>query len=94
MARNRSEKSPSGDPMVDEAIRAWLRLALSQRRGDERARRRRFDRLEIDAYERLDRHQRQLRWQMMTDGLGDNETENVIALFGHEPEFQDGAQSK
>ena len=30
----------------------------------------------------------------MTDGLGDNETENVIALFGHEPEFQDGAQSK
>lgn len=25
MPRNRSEKSPSGDPMIDDYLRAWLR---------------------------------------------------------------------
>jgi len=94
MARNKSEKSPSGDPMVDEALRAWLRLALAKRRGDDLETLSALMTLENRAYFRLDRRQTDLRTRMRLYGPGLNTTERLMNLYGHEPEFQDGTQQK
>jgi len=86
MARNRSETSPSGDPLVDEAMRAWLRWHLCD---GPTAEQERLSSLEIDAYDALSIKQRGLLHRMSGSGAG-----AIRDLIRHEPEFQNGAQQK
>ncbi len=89
MPRNRSEKSISGDPVLDEYLRAYLRfynLPWGDRTGDKgRVLRERHSRL-IGA---LTDTQREVISALGRDGyLGLDQTRE---LFQHEPEFQHGA---
>jgi len=96
MARNRSEKSPSGDPMVDEALRAWLRLELARWRGGGVSGevRNHLRILENAAYEALNSRQLDLRARVRVGKPYSVSIDNLIALYGHEPEFQNGTQQK
>jgi len=93
MARNKSEKSPSGDPMVDECLRAWLRWSRSRRNVTHPARTRELSDLECRAYEQLIPDQLRLRAHIISSG-GIGTHLGLMKIYGHEPEFQDGAQSK
>ena len=93
MARNKSEKSPSGDPMVDEALRAWLRWHRSfYNRGPQASVSKLMD-LECRLYDRLSPRQRRLRSDFLDSGV-DSYHEGLMKAFGREPEFQNGTQSK
>jgi len=92
MARNKSERSPSGDPMVDDYLRAWLRWRRhlrghsmdppSQLLVDMRLKK---DLLSHEQFALMNR----------LDGVVSSlETKDVERLYGHEPEFQNGTQSK
>ena len=95
MARNRSEKSPSGDPMVDEALRAELRVMQVKARGHIwLGGRRRLEALDNDAYLALNSRQRSLRSRMRNGNGGSNPMDNLMALYGHEDEFKHGTKSK
>jgi len=93
MARNKSEKSPFGDPMVDHYLRSWLRWQRLIRARD-------FSlndaspwfeagRVQEKALLALSTSQRHLLSKKNLNGLAD-----VERLYGHEAEFQDGTQSK
>jgi len=91
MARNKSEKSPSGDPQIDEYLRAWLRWHRS-RGGLDRSPdslwykwQQKRQAITHKQFERM----RVLGPNRVTLGPAD-----IIALYGHEPEFQDGTQQK
>lgn len=85
MARNRSEQSPSGDPMVDDYLRAWLRWyrARGRRRLDLRSVRD----IKLDL---LTHEQASLVGRIARDGdmlL----YEGAVRLYGQEAEFQDAS---
>jgi len=95
MARNNSEKSPSGDPVVDAALRAWLRLDTELMRSDIREDERlRLRMRENEAYGVLSDDQRLLRSRICMGARHPSFRENLLALYGHEPEFKNGTQSK
>jgi len=91
MARNRSEKSPSGDPVVDGYLRACLRVSRCQ--GNAQLRLELRD-LRSNAALRL----RPSHWDLLhnwgTPSPRPMRYEDLDHLFGHEDEFKHGTQSK
>ena len=75
--------------MVDEALRAWLRWILAWRRDGDSLNTERLQRLEASAYDALDLCQLELRTKIRRTGTSATARHNVMALYGHEPEFQD-----
>lgn len=90
MPRNRSERSVSGDPVLDEYLRAFLRLhnfSWSANNGTERAS---LQRRHGTLLEALTDKQRSAIAALGTNGY--LHLEQTRELFQHEPEFQHGTQ--
>jgi len=90
--RNRSEKSPSGDTMVDDYLRAWLRWYRDLKRGYDPATHT-ANLLQSDR-ERLltllsDKQHRFINIDLSSSGTNLSHSD-VVRLYGDEAEFQNG----
>lgn len=97
MPRNRSEKSPSGDPMVDDYLRAWLRW-YRHINNDVAWEQAGYRKSRVALREEKDRTLELLssdQKRFMNETLAAEYSlskEDVFRLYGHEPEFTDATK--
>ena len=92
MARNRSEQSPSGDPMVDDYLRAWLRWR--RHLGDDAMGSSSELLVQMRIKKALLSHEQFVLMNRLEGVASSLRTKDVERLYGHEPEFEYGTQSK
>lgn len=88
MAGNKSEKSPSGDPMIDDYLRAWLRNQRNLMAGNDWSRF--LSNAQNVTFERLSESQRLAMHALNKRPAGYIMHDDVVRLYGEEAGFSHG----